>query len=178
MLLVDTAACFGYAYEQLLIKLLHAPVEKNERTGKGVHTLYGAVCFKLNLNDSCVPVCGVRRLYPQTAAAEVAWFLSGRRDVSWLTKHTKIWDSFAEDVAVDAGGPESVKSRVVENGYGYRWRHHFGRDQLADAVTALEANPSDRRVYVSAKIGRRVYGWWPGDHRDEAQRVFEGASHA
>ncbi len=40
--------------------------------------------------------------------------------------------------------------RGVRSAYGYRWRNHFGRDQLRLAVEALRKDPSDRRVYVSA----------------------------
>lgn len=38
----------------------------------------------------------------------------------------------------------------VKAAYGYRWRNHFGRDQLRLAVDALRKDPTDRRVYVSA----------------------------
>jgi thymidylate synthase len=38
----------------------------------------------------------------------------------------------------------------VKAAYGYRWRCHFGRDQLRLAIEALRRDPTDRRVYVSA----------------------------
>jgi hypothetical protein len=39
---------------------------------------------------------------------------------------------------------------VTLNGaYGHRWRHHFGYDQLIEAVAELEGNPMSRRVVTS-----------------------------
>ncbi|WNO49293.1 hypothetical protein [Achromobacter phage kwar_LB4] len=38
----------------------------------------------------------------------------------------------------------------VKNAYGYRYRNHFGRDQLQDAINALQMDPSSRQIYISA----------------------------
>lgn len=55
---------------------------------------------------------------------------------------------------VGLGRTETVISHVEFDGikaaYGYRWRSHFGRDQLRLAVEALRKDPTDRRCYVSA----------------------------
>lgn len=96
-----------------------------------------------------MPVCGHRKLYPKTAAAEVAWFLQGDRDVSWLRRYCHIWDKFTEE-----------DGKTVENAYGYRWRNHFERDQIHNAVQALVTDSSDRQVYVSAwDPGNDGLGW-------------------
>lgn len=131
---------FEDVYAGLLQRLLASRLrEVNGRTGAGVRLLPAAESFVLDLSDQRLPVPGLRRTYARTAAAEVAWFLMGSRDVTWLRKYAPIWDKFVEEDGV-----------TVDSAYGYRWRNHFGRDQLGDAIRALVNDPSDRRVFVSA----------------------------
>lgn len=132
------AGLFHIPYGKLLTELLDAGYEEtNQRTGSKIKTLPGAVSFKVDLRTGFLPVCGHRKLYPATMAAEVAWFLSGTKDVTWLAGHAPIWNKFVES-----------DGRTIDAAYGYRWATHFKRDQLDDAVFALSHNPSDRRVYV------------------------------
>lgn len=133
---------FQAQYLHLLYELLRAPEETNARTGEVVR-VGRPQSFTIDLSDGLLPVCGVRKLYPKTAAAETAWYLMGTQDVTWLRNHAKIWDKFTEADGV-----------TVAASYGYRWRRHFGRDQLAEALASLRKDPSNRRVFVSA--------WDPG----------------
>jgi thymidylate synthase len=88
-------------------------------------------------------MCGIRKTWPKTAAAEIAWFLLGRKDVDFIRSYAPIWDKFVEE-----------DGQTVEAAYGYRWRNHFGRDQIDDAIKTLVSNKTDRRVFISA--------WDPG----------------
>jgi thymidylate synthase len=135
---------FPDVYGSLLVELLDGPheVHVNARTSARVNVLPSGCSFVLDLSDNVLPTPGLRRVYPYVAAAELAWFLSGTKDLTWLRQHAKIWDKF------------TTNAIYVENAYGYRWRHHFGRDQIADAVEALRENPTDRRIYIGA--------WDPG----------------
>ena len=129
---------FRPTYEALLMRCLHSDMrETNARTGEGIRML-GPVSFVLDLSRNELPVCGIRKTFPRTAAAEVAWFMMGTKDVTWLKAYAPIWDKFVEDDGVS-----------VDAAYGHRWRHAFGRDQFGLAIAALTKNPSDRRVYVS-----------------------------
>lgn len=131
---------FKDVWPALLYDAMHSRWEEtNARTGVKVRVLHGGVSFRLDLKDGMLPMQQARRSHPKTAAAEVAWFLTGQKDSAWIRKHCKIWDKFVEDDGV-----------TVDSAYGYRWRNHFGRDQLRQAVTALWSNPTDRRVYLSA----------------------------
>lgn len=112
--------------------------EVNERTGHTIKMLPYPIGFPVDLRSRHIPVPGNRAVYPETAAAEVAWFLSGEQDVSWLRGYCAIWDKFVED-----------DGQTIEAAYGYRWRHHFGRDQIQRAIDALSADPSNRRIYIS-----------------------------
>lgn len=139
--LANRSVHFSEQYARLLTRLTspEAAVEVNERTGKVIRALHGSATITVDLWDGFIPVCGVRRLRPHVAAAEVAWFLSGRDDLDWMRTKSLIWNKFTEE-----------DGRTVRGAYGHRWRRHFGRDQIALAVEALRKNPSDRRVLVSA----------------------------
>lgn len=127
-------------YRELLRKLLESDqAEVNKRTGTLIKTLFGAYSFKLDLSNGRVPVVGSRRLYPKTAAAEIAWFVSGSDNVSWLEKYCGIWSEFTE-----------ADGETVTSAYGSRWRSWFGRDQLGLAIEALSNNSTDRRIFISA----------------------------
>lgn len=129
---------FASTYHDLLARvMLEGKTEHNARTGHEIRILEGGTSFVVDLRVGYLPVPNCRKFRPTTAAAEIAWFISGKRSPEWLEKYTKIWSSFKE-----ADG--SV------NSYGYRWREAFGRDQLGLAIEALDNNPSDRRIYISA----------------------------
>lgn len=129
---------FYCQYASLLDHILSTgDVETNARTGHKVAVLPGGTSLRVDLGEGTMPVCGVRKLFPRTAAAEVAWFVSGSQQAEWFQRFSKVWDKFVE--------PDGT----LEAAYGYRWRGHFGRDQLGLAVEALQEDPSDRRVLVS-----------------------------
>ena len=119
-------------------------VEMNQRTGVNVRVAPGAVGFNVNMTEGRLPLCGVRRTFPRTAAAETAWYLSGSNDVRWLQeRRVHIWDKFVE-----------LNGYTIANSYGIRWQSHFGRDQIADAIRTLRNNPSDRQIVIGT--------WDPG----------------
>jgi thymidylate synthase len=69
--------------------------------------------------------------------AEQVWFISGaRKPEIFLRNFTKIWDDFTNP------------GDVVTVAYGYRWRRHFGRDQLGMLIDLLEKDPSSRHGVV------------------------------
>lgn len=135
---------FADTYINLLEGLLSSKAtrEINARTNTGIR-VGDPVSFSIDLNDQHLPMCGIRKTYPKTAAAEIAWFLQGRQDVQFIKAYAPIWDKFVEN-----------DGTTIEAAYGYRWRNHFGRDQIDLAIRALVTNPTDRRVFVSA--------WDPG----------------
>lgn len=140
MTTITNIRSFNDVYCELLKDLLgQADAETNERTGEKIRMLEGGTSFKLSLENGRLPVAGNRRYYPHVAAAEVAWQFMGTKDPSWiLGKAPKIWQDFTED------------DGTVECAYGYRWRRHFGRDQLALALGELQRHPTNRQIYVSA----------------------------
>lgn len=131
-------------YRKLLSQLLKSKViETNKRTGVVIKALGMPCSIALDLRAGFLPLPCNRRVYPSTAAAELAWQLSGTRSLAWLIKHCAIWTKFA-DIVTDDGEPG------LSTAYGYRWRHAFGRDQIAETLNALSEDSTNRQIYISA----------------------------
>ena len=130
---------FSEVYRDLLRTLvLEGHRETNARTGVEVRVLPGAYSFRLDLGNDRLPVPGNRAYFPHVAAAECAWQTLGTKDPEFILRHApKLWSKFVED-------------GELKTAYGYRWCEHFGRDQIALAVAALRADPSNRQVWVQA----------------------------
>jgi Thymidylate synthase len=131
---------FADTYENLVAALMseESDYDLNQRTHQAISFLPDGYSFAIDLSDNILPTCGLRRTRPMTAAAEAAWCFSGVPNLTWLQKHTKIWDQFA-----DADG------NIME-AYGYRWKSAFGYDQIDTAIRRLIVDPSDRRVWISS----------------------------
>jgi thymidylate synthase len=125
-------------YRSLLSRLHHGTEEVNARTRVRIKMLEGGHSFKLDLRDGRLPVAGNRRYFPRVAAAEAAWQFMGTKDPAFIVdKAPRLWEKFVED-------------GELKTAYGYRWRRHFGRDQLAMAMYELVHNPTNRQLYISA----------------------------
>lgn len=132
-------------YRELMESVIEAPIEKNARTGENIKVIEYPVNLTLDLRNQTVPTIGLRKTFPKSAAAEIAWFLQGKQESSFIEKYAPFWDKFVEDIETEAGTIKGVKAA-----YGYRWRNHFGRDQIADAIEALKEDPTNRRIYINA----------------------------
>ncbi|WGH15511.1 putative thymidylate synthase [Pseudomonas phage PA_LZ02] len=142
---------FYDAYGAIVAWVFSGDVETNARTGVRVKVGRGGTSFRVDLSDGMLPTVGFRKTFPKSAAAEVAWYLQGTQDATFIRKYAPLWDKFVE--LIDIKGGLFMEDRAVEGvkaAYGYRWRSHFGRDQIRLAVEALRKDPSDRRCYVSA----------------------------
>lgn len=82
------------------------------------------------------PLLTLRKIPVQLFVSEAIWMVTGEKDISFMQKFTKIWDDFAES------------DNTMATAYGYRWRHHFGRDQLLDLIEHLRIEPSSRQGVV------------------------------
>ena len=133
---------FAHVYADILDWVLRSREELNERTQTRIRVGRGGTAFSVDLSQGILPTIGLRKTFPKTAAAEMAWFLLGRQSTNFIATYTPMWNKFVDEL-----GPNDFG---VTAAYGYRWRRHFGRDQLQEAMTALRRDPSDRRCYISA----------------------------
>lgn len=121
-------------YKNILVQTLTEKQTDNERTNDKV-SKFPRVATLLH-KDNNIPIVGGRKVYLKSAAAEVAWYLSGTKDCTELNKYTKMWTPWQENNLVDAS-------------YGYRWRSGLGVDQIKLAIDNLRKDPSSRRVYIN-----------------------------
>lgn len=87
-----------------------SPIEKNKRTDQNIKVIEYPINIVLDLRDGIVPTIGVRKTYPKSAAAEIAWFLKGEQDSSFIEKHTPFWNKFIEDIDTNNGKIRGVKA--------------------------------------------------------------------
>ena len=134
---------FDQIYQKILKDLMEYGIEEySERTKLHTKALPG-IHFQINPLEDGFPLLTLRKIPVTASIAEQIWFLSGsRKPEEFLRQFTKIWDAFTNP------------NDVVTVAYGYRWRKHFGRDQIAKLIELLEQEPSSRQGVIVA--------WDPG----------------
>ena len=136
-IVIDTNANYWY----LLYNISKGQLETNQRTKTRILISPHPEHITLDCREG-LPILGNRKYFPHIAAAELAWQYEGTKYAKLIMDYApKLWSKFLVDEKVEAA-------------YGYRWRKHFGRDQLKLAIEALRADPTNRQVHISA--------WDPG----------------
>lgn len=128
---------FDKTYQDILKRIMQDGIrELNERTGLETASIPG-LTFQHDIEKDGFPILTLRSIPVKMFIAEQVWFLSGsRKPEDFLRDYTKIWDIFTNP------------GDVVTVAYGYRWRKHFGRDQIKALVDLLEKEPSSRHGVV------------------------------
>lgn len=67
---------------------------------------------------------------------EFIWMMSGSKELKWITQFNKQLGAYSDD------------HETLPASYGYRWRRHFGVDQVVRAVEQLQSEPQSRRVVL------------------------------
>lgn len=128
---------FDIQYKNVIRRIMNEGSEEyNERTGHSVIALPG-VNFEI---DQTFPLLTLRRIPLKLFIAEQIWFISGSDNLNEhekIGKHLKVaWGDFQED------------DGKIAAAYGYRMRHHFGRDQLQDLVNHLKKERGSRHGVI------------------------------
>jgi len=128
---------FDEIYQTLVRDIMTRGIDEfSERTGLGTKALPG-VHFQTDLEEDGFPLLTLRKIPIKMFVAEQIWFISGQRKPGvFLRDFTKIWDMFTNP------------GDTVTVAYGYRWRKHFGRDQLKMLIDLLEKEPSSRHGVI------------------------------
>ena len=128
---------FDQIYKGLIQQIMNdGIVEFSARTGYETKAIPG-LHFSIDVEKDGFPLLTLRKIPIKMFVAEQIWFISGaRKPEIFLRNYTKIWDLFTNP------------ADVVTVAYGYRWRKHFGRDQLALLVDLLQKEPSSRHGVV------------------------------
>ena len=129
-------------YLDLLRHVRHHGAAKGDRTGTGTLSVFGyQTRFDLAAG---FPLLTTKKLHLKSIVHELLWFLKGDTNVKYLRDNgVGIWDEWAD------GNGELGPI------YGYQWRSWpapDGRriDQIAALIEEIRANPTSRRLIVSA----------------------------
>lgn len=79
-----------------------------------------------------------RDVNPFANLFESLWMISGRNDLDPIAYFTPRFKEFSDDGGITQ--PDT---------YGYRWRKHFGWDQIKASIEELRRDPNSRRVVIS-----------------------------
>ncbi|MBD3330765.1 thymidylate synthase [Candidatus Peregrinibacteria bacterium] len=137
-------------YIELVKEVMENGVEKPDRTGTGIISIFGAQ-KKYDLREG-FPMVTTKKVRFDAILRELLWFLRGSTNINDdLTEHTPIWNAWADEDG--ELGPI----------YGYQWRkwekftkYEDGNykkshiDQIQNAIDTIKNNPKCRRIIVSA----------------------------
>lgn len=128
---------FDKIYIDILKKILKDGIEETSTLQKVKTKALPGVHFQIDLEKEGFPLLTLRKIPVKMFVAEQIWFISGaRKPADFLRDYTKIWDEFTNP------------NDVVTVAYGYRWRKHFGRDQLGLLVKLLQKEPLSRHAVI------------------------------
>jgi len=130
------------AYQNLLTHIMQNGVDKPDRTGTGIRSVFG---YQMRFDLSAgFPMVTTKKLHLKSIVHELLWFLKGDTNIAYLKENgVRIWDEWAD-----------------ENGnlgpvYGYQWRswpapQGGSIDQISKLINQIKSNPNSRRLMVSA----------------------------
>ena len=129
-------------YLDLMQHVLEHGARKNDRTGTGTLSIFGAqLRFDLGVG---FPLLTTKKVHLKSIIHELLWFLKGDTNTRYLKENgVTIWDEWAD--AKGELGPV----------YGHQWRSWptpDGRhiDQVSQVLEQIRKNPDSRRMIVSA----------------------------
>ncbi len=135
------------SYLDLLQTVLETGTYRDDRTGTGTYSIFGAQA-RFSLRPD-FPLLTTKKLHLRSIIHELLWFIQGGTNIHYLQANkVSIWDEWA-----DADGN---LGRV----YGAQWRDWAAPDgqrvdQLAEVIADIQHNPDSRRHIVCA--------WNPGE---------------
>ncbi|MGC6425135.1 MAG: thymidylate synthase [Lentimonas sp.] len=134
-------------YLDLLRTVLETGTYRDDRTGTGTYSIFGAQA-RFSISPD-FPLLTTKKLHLRSIIHELLWFIQGNTNISYLKENkVRIWDEWADG--------DGNLGRV----YGAQWRDWAAPDgervdQLAEVIDSLKNNPDSRRHIVCA--------WNPGE---------------
>ena len=130
------------SYLKLMKDVLNNGTKKNDRTGVGTLSIFGAQ-MRFDLEKG-YPVLTTKKLHLRSIIYELLWFLKGSTNTKFLKdNNVRIWDEWADENG-DLGPV-----------YGHQWRSWMSNDgimidQISELIKNIKQNPNSRRLIVSA----------------------------
>jgi thymidylate synthase len=130
-------------YHDLLRLVLEKGVPRQDRTGTGTLSVFGAQA-RFDLRER-FPLLTTKKLHLKSIIHELLWFLRGDTNVGSLNeKGVTIWDEWADKTTGELG--------PVYGAQWIRWRGADGAvlNQIDNVIAEIKRNPQSRRLIVSA----------------------------
>jgi len=155
-------------YKNLLFDVIEMGVGKNDRTGTGTRSIFGAT-IRHKMSDG-FPILTTKKVAFNTMVTELKWFLKGDTNIRYLVDNgCNIWNGDAyknycmKQVPHDHFETEEEFIELIKTNdefankwgelgpvYGKQWRDVNGIDQLENLITGLISNPDSRRHLVDS----------------------------
>ena len=123
--------------QKTLLLLRQRGLEEQSRNGRVRRFAEPVMLVNENPSDR-VSRWGVRDANPFFHFVESLWMLAGMNEVAPIALYNSGMMNYTDDGRTLRG-----------TAYGYKWRKHFGYDQLEMAIERLRHNPEDRRVVMT-----------------------------
>ncbi|XP_078691097.1 thymidylate synthase-like isoform X1 [Branchiostoma floridae x Branchiostoma belcheri] len=151
-----------YQYLDLVRHILDCGQRKDDRTGTGTLSVFGAQC-RYSLRGQ-FPLLTTKRVFWRGVAEELLWFVRGSTNGTELSdKNVHIWDANGSRDFLDKRGLSHYEEGDLGPVYGFQWRHFGaeykdrhtdytgqGVDQLAQVIHTIKTDPDNRRIIMSA----------------------------
>lgn len=142
------------AYLDLVKEVLENGEKKEDRTGTGTISIFGAQ-KKYDLRDG-FPMVTTKKVSFDAILRELLWFLRGSTNINDdLKEYTPIWNAWADEdgeLGPIYGYQWRKWEKFIKEGESYQKSHI---DQIQNALDLIKNNPDSRRIIVTA--------WNPAD---------------
>jgi hypothetical protein len=150
-------------YLRIVRDIMDNGVHKMDRTGTGIIGKFGYQT-RWNLRDGTFPLLTTKRVFWRAVVEELLWFMRGDTNAARLrAQGVHIWDGNASRSYLDSIGLTHREEDDLGPVYGFQWRHFGaaytsmhdnydgqGIDQLAQVISSIKSNPTDRRIIMTA----------------------------
>ena len=150
-------------YLYLVRNVLNHGTKKEDRTGTGTISLFGAQ-MRFSLWDGIFPLLTTKKVFWRGVVEELLWFIKGSTNAKDLQKKgVHIWDGNSSREFLDKSGFTEKEEGDLGPMYGFQWRHYgaayldmhsdytgCGLDQLQQVIETIEKKPDDRRIIMCA----------------------------
>lgn len=134
-------------YLDLLQQVIEKGKQRNDRTGVGTYSLFGAQ-VRFDLAEG-FPLLTTKKMHLKSVIHELIWFLHGKTNLRYLHEHkVSIWDEWAD---------ENGELGRIYGAQWCDWRRPDGSslNQIETVIEQIKKQPESRRHIVSA--------WNPGE---------------
>ena len=143
-------------YLDIMKSILDNGTLKHNRTG--IDTISYPCQFLRHDMREGFPLLTTKKVGLKTVCGELEMFIKGITSKKFLQdRNVKIWNEWANPAKVPYGNDEATKAKMAAEDdlgkiYGYQWNNFndSGINQLKNVIHALQTNPNDRRMLVSA----------------------------